>query len=378
MTKYVLAPDSFKESMSARMVCQAMENGIRRIEPDAEIKSVPMADGGEGTTDSLISATNGKKFFVNVTGPLGQKITAYYGILDDDETAVIEMAKASGLELIPQNGRNPLITTTYGVGEMVIDALDRGVKQIIIGLGGSSTNDGGAGMLQALNVNLLDENNQKLNFGGGELNKLAKIETDQIDPRVAKTRFILASDVINPLTGKNGASYVFGAQKGATTEMVDILDRNLHHYAEIIKKDLNQEVEFKPGSGAAGGLGAGFMALGKCEFHNGIDIVIKLTNLEQYIKTADYVFTGEGATDFQTKFGKTPFGVAQLAKKYDKPLISIAGSLGKGIDQLYSEGFTALFSITPEVCDLATALENGPKNVENTIENIIRLLQQRR
>ncbi len=375
MTKYVLAPDSFKESMTAKEVCLAMTKGIRKVDPTANIVSVPMADGGEGTVDSLVDATKGKRIYVTVTGPLGQKVKAYYGLLGDGQTAVIEMAKASGLEMVPVAKRNPCLTTTFGTGELVKDAIDHGVKQIIVGLGGSSTNDGGAGMAQALGVSLQDKDGEELPVGGGNLNKLAKIDTSHLDQRLKQVKFILASDVTNPLTGENGASAVFGPQKGASPEMVKQLDNNLHHYAAIIKRDCHRDIENLPGAGAAGGLGAGLMAFTNYEMHKGIEIAIKVTHLEDKVRDADYIFTGEGGTDFQTKFGKTPFGVAQLGKKYDKPVISLAGYLGKGIDSLYQSGFTAFFSILPGACDLKTALKNGPQNVARTTENIVRLLK---
>ncbi|QTQ40689.1 glycerate kinase [Lactobacillus taiwanensis] len=375
MTKYVLAPDSFKESMTAKEVCDAMEIGIRKVEEDAEIIKVPMADGGEGTVDSLVDATNGKKIVVEVTGPLGNKIEAYYGLLGDGKTAVIEMAKTSGLEIVPTDKRNPLITTTYGTGELIKDALDNQVKEIIIGLGGSSTNDGGSGMAQALGAHLLNQNNQEIPWGGGNLDKLVKIDVSNLDPRLKNVKIIIASDVTNPLIGPEGASNVFGPQKGASPEMVKQLESNLNKYAQIIKRDLDKDIAQKTGAGAAGGLGAGLMAFTTCEMHQGVEIAIQVTQLDAKIKTADYVFTGEGATDFQTKFGKTPYGVAKLGKKYHKPVISLAGYLGKGIDSLYSEGFTAIFGILPSACSLGEALEDGPVNVSRTMENIVRLLK---
>lgn len=375
MTKYVLAPDSFKESMTAKEVCEAMSKGIKKADPTADIISVPMADGGEGTVDSLVDATQGEKIPVVVTGPLGQKVKTYYGLLGDDKTAVIEMAKASGLEMILKQKRNPLITTTYGTGELVKDALKQGVKKIIVGLGGSATNDGGAGMAQALGIHLLDKNTHELPIGGGALKQLSKIDTNNLIPQLKDCKIILASDVTNPLTGPNGASAVFGPQKGATNAMVKELDNNLHHYAKIINHDLHKNIEKLPGAGAAGGLGAGFMAFTNYEMHKGVEIAIKITKLADKVKNADYIFTGEGGTDFQTKFGKTPFGVAQLGQKYHKPVISLAGFLGKGIDTLYDSGFTAFFSILPGACDLPTALHNGLKNITRTTENIVRLLK---
>lgn len=374
MTKYVVAPDSFKESMTAKEVCDAMEKGIKKADSAAEVIKVPMADGGEGTVDSLVDATNGQRVIVEVTGPLGNKISAYYGILGNGTTAVIEMAKASGLEIVEKKKRNPMITTTFGTGELIRHALDHNVKEIIIGLGGSSTNDGGSGMAQALGAKLLDQNNHQISFGGGNLNKLDKIDISNLDSRLQDVKIILASDVTNPLIGKDGASRVFGPQKGATPEMVEKLENNLQHYAKIIKSDLNKDVASVSGAGAAGGLGAGLMAFTTCKMRQGVDIAIEVTKLEEKVKSADYVFTGEGGTDFQTKFGKTPYGVAKLGKKYHKPVISLAGYLGEGIDSLYSEGFTAIFGIIPGACDLSTALKNGPSNVARTTENIVRLL----
>ncbi len=374
MTKYVVAPDSFKESMTAKEVCNAMERGIKQANPAAEVIKVPMADGGEGTVDSLVDATNGKRITVEVTGPLGNKIKAYYGILGNGTTAVTEMAKASGLEIVEKEKRNPMITTTFGTGELIRDALDHDVKEIIIGLGGSSTNDGGSGMAQALGAKLLDQNNHQISFGGGNLDKLDKIDISNLDSRLQDVKIILANDVTNPLIGKDGASRVFGPQKGATSEMVEKLENNLQHYAKIIKRDLNKDVASVSGAGAAGGLGAGLMAFTTCEMRRGVDLAIEVTKLEEKIRDADYVFTGEGGTDFQTKFGKTPYGVAKLGKKYHKPVISLAGYLGEGIDSLYSEGFTAIFGIIPGACDLSTALKNGPSNVARTTENIVRLL----
>lgn len=375
MTKYVVAPDSFKESMTAKEVCDAMEKGIKKADSAAEVIKVPMADGGEGTVNSLVDATHGQRVIVEVTGPLGNKISAYYGILGNGTTAVIEMAKASGLEIVEKKKRNPMITTTFGTGELIRDALDHNVKEIIIGLGGSSTNDGGSGMAQALGAKLLDQNNHQIPFGGGNLDKLDKIDISNLDSRLQDVKIILASDVTNPLIGKEGASRVFGLQKGATPEMVEKLENNLQHYAKIVKRDLNKDVASVSGAGAAGGLGAGLMAFTTCEMRQGVDLAIEVTKLEEKIRDTDYVFTGEGGTDFQTKFGKTPYGVAKLGKKYHKPVISLAGYLGEGIDSLYSEGFTAIFGIIPGACDLSTALKTGPSNVARTTENIVRLLK---
>lgn len=376
--KFVLAPDSFKESMTAKEVCQAMENGIRKVLPDAKIISVPMADGGEGTMDSLIDATNGQKYAVKVTEPLGTPVTAHYGILGDQKTAIIEMAEASGLSYVPQDKRTPATikkTTTFGTGELINAALKHDVTRVIIGLGGSSTNDGGSGMAQAIGVKFFDHNDHEITqkLGGGDLKQITRIDTIDINPKIKKTKFLLASDVTNSLTGTNGASCVFGPQKGADQATAKELDENLSHYAKIIGQNIAQT----PGSGAAGGLGAGLLAFTHAKIYPGVKLVANEVHLAEKIKEADYVFTGEGGTDFQTQFGKTPYGVAQIAKKYDVPVISLAGYIGKGIDHLYDKGFTAIFGILAKAENIDQALKDGPQNVERTTENVVRLIAKK-
>lgn len=376
--KFVLAPDSFKESMTAKEVCQAMENGIRKVLPDAKIISVPMSDGGEGTMDSLIDATNGQKYAVKVTEPLGTPVTAHYGILGDQKTAIIEMAEASGLSYVPQDKRTPATikkTTTFGTGELINAALKHDVTRVIIGLGGSSTNDGGSGMAQAIGVKFFDHNDHEITqkLGGGDLKQITRIDTIDINPKIKKTKFLLASDVTNPLTGTNGASYVFGPQKGADQATAKELDENLSHYAKIIGQNIAQT----PGSGAAGGLGAGLLVFTHAKIYPGVKLVANEVHLAEKIKEADYVFTGEGGTDFQTQFGKTPYGVAQIAKKYDVPVISLAGYIGKGIDHLYDKGFTAIFGILAKAENIDQALKDGPQNVERTTENVVRLIAKK-
>lgn len=376
--KFVLAPDSFKESMTAKEVCQAMENGIRKVLPDAKIILVPMSDGGEGTMDSLIDATNGQKYAVKVTEPLGTPVTAHYGILGDQKTAIIEMAEASGLSYVPQDKRTPATikkTTTFGTGELINAALKHDVTRVIIGLGGSSTNDGGSGMAQAIGVKFFDHNDHEITqkLGGGDLKQITRIDTIDINPKIKKTKFLLASDVTNPLTGTNGASYVFGPQKGADQATAKELDENLSHYAKIIGQNIAQT----PGSGAAGGLGAGLLAFTHAKIYPGVKLVANEVHLAEKIKEADYVFTGEGGTDFQTQFGKTPYGVAQIAKKYDVPVISLAGYIGKGIDHLYDKGFTAIFGILAKAENIDQALKDGPQNVERTTENVVRLIAKK-
>lgn len=376
--KFVLAPDSFKESMTAQEVCQAMESGIKQALPQAEIIKVPMADGGEGTTASLVDATGGKYIEKTVTGPLHSPVKARYGILGNNQTAIIEMAQASGLGYLNEQDKTPeniKKATTYGTGELLIDAINHGVQRIIIGLGGSATNDGGSGMAQAIGVRFFSNNKlitKKL--GGGNLNKIDKIDISKVDPRINNIQIILASDVTNPLTGNQGAAKVFGKQKGADTETQTLLDKNLQHYSNLIEKELGKNVAMIPGSGAAGGLGAGFLAFTKNKIQPGVKIVAQEVHLEEKIRDADYVFTGEGGTDFQTQFGKTPYGVAQIAQKYDVPVISLAGYLGEGIDQLYQYGFTAIFGILDKAESLDQALKDGPKNIKRTSENIARLL----
>ncbi len=377
MTKtFVLAPDSFKESMTAEEACWAMQRGIEKIFPDAVFIHVPMADGGEGTVDALVAARNGQKIFVDVTGPLvDQVIHTYLGIIDGGKTAVIEMANANGIHLLDASKRNPLITSTLGTGEMIKAALDHGVSKIIIGIGGSVTNDAGAGMAHALGVRFLDENGDGVALGGGQLGQIKSIDISQIDPRLSKTKIMIACDVNNPLTGENGASHVFAPQKGATPEMVKTLDLNLHYFAKLVREQLKIDFENDTGAGAAGGLGFGLMSFTGAEMSSGVDIVIEETHLAEYVAQADYVFTGEGGIDFQTKFGKTPYGVAKVAKQFDKPVIVCAGYIGEGIEELYPEGFTAIFGILDQTCALESALKNGQQNLQRTCENIARLLK---
>ncbi|WP_433707651.1 glycerate kinase [Paenibacillus illinoisensis] len=372
---FVLAPDSFKESMTAKEVCIAMEKGLRKIYPDASYIHVPMADGGEGTVQSLVDASNGIIHRKEVSGPLGQPVMAQYGILGDGTTAAIEMASASGIHLVTPDSRDPLRTTTYGTGELIRACLDLGIRKIIIGIGGSATNDGGTGMAEALGAKFLDAQGQPLARGGGDLNKLAHIDVSGLDPRLQEVELIVACDVTNPLCGEHGASRVFGPQKGATPEMVQLLDANLSHYAEVVKQQLGKDIRDVPGAGAAGGLGAGLLIFTQAVLRKGIEIVIEYTGLQGKLDDADVVFTGEGGIDFQTKFGKTPYGVAQAAKEAGKSVIAIAGYVGEGIDTLYTEGIDAVFGIVPGAADLGKLLREGPENVERTMENIARVLK---
>ncbi|WML43868.1 glycerate kinase [Neobacillus sp. PS3-40] len=374
--KFVLAPDSFKESMTAKNAALAMEKGILSIFPDAECVIVPMADGGEGTVESLVSMTNGEIIKTEVLGPLGEKVIAEYGLLGEGQTAVIEMASASGLELIKPEHRDPLVTTTYGTGELIKHALNKGVSRILIGIGGSATNDGGAGMLQALGVSFKDKNGEELPFGGGSLNRLDSIDLSGLDERIKMVKIDVACDVTNPLIGENGASAIFGPQKGATPELVEFLDHNLAHFAEVIKQELGKEIAYLEGAGSAGGLGAGLMAFLNAHLKKGVELVIEYTGLEERVKGADFVFTGEGSIDGQTLFGKTPYGVATIAQKYSIPVIAFAGRIGKGIEPLYDHGFTAIIGILKGVTSLEEALELGEANLAFAAENICRVLKK--
>ncbi len=351
--KIVVAPDSFKGSLTAVEVSDAIGQGVREIFPEAEIVKIPMADGGDGTVQCLVNATGGEILREKVTDPLGDEVWASYGTLGDKKTAVIEMAEASGLTLVPENKRNPLITTTYGTGQLIKAALDQGCRKMIIGIGGSATNDGGAGMVQALGVKLLDKDGEDVGFGGGELKKVFRINTKCLDNRLSETKVLIASDVSNPLCGPKGAARVYGPQKGATLEMIKKLDESLAYFAEIIKRDLNKDIKDIPGAGAAGGLGAGLMAFLDAELRPGIEIIIEIVKLEQAIKNADLVITGEGKIDSQTIYGKAPIGVAKIAKKYNIPVIAVAAIIGDDADIVHKYGINTLIKISEPPMGLA-------------------------
>ncbi|WP_425915871.1 glycerate kinase [Acinetobacter sp. TSRC1-2] len=374
---FVLAPDSFKESMTAEQACQAMQRGIQKVFPDAHFIHVPMADGGEGTVDALVSCLNGQIIDCEVTGPLStQKVKTYFGLIDNGQTAVIEMAKANGIHLLKSSQRNPLLTSTLGTGEMIKAALNLGVSNIIIGLGGSITNDAGAGMAQALGVKFLDENNNDVAAGGGQLDQIRTIDISGLDARLKQTEIMIASDVNNPLTGVNGASYVFGPQKGATAAMVQQLDQNLTYFAQRVAQQLNIDVKDIAGAGAAGGLGFGLMVFAGAKIRSGVELVIEQTKLTEKIAQANYVFTGEGCIDFQTKFGKTPFGVAQVAKRMNKPVIAFAGVIGDDIDELCALGFTQIIGINPSDCTLEDAMQNAQRHLEDAVVTMLNKLEK--
>ena len=373
--KIVIAPDSYKESLSALDVATAIESGFREIFPTAEYVKIPVADGGEGTVEAMVAATDGRIVKVAVKGPLGEQAEGFYGISGDEQSAFIEMAAASGLEMVPPAKRDPLITTSWGTGELIRHALDAGVKHIIIGIGGSATNDGGAGMVQALGAKLLDENGQQIALGGAALETLARIDTAQLDKRLAGCRIEVACDVTNPLTGKEGASAVFGPQKGATPEMIERLDKALGHYARIIARDLDLDGLHLAGGGAAGGMGAALYAFCGAELRQGIEIVTDALALDEYVIGADLVITGEGRIDSQTVHGKVPVGVAKVAKRHNIPVIGIAGSLTADVGVVHHHGIDAVFSVIYKVCSLEDALENAGENVRMTARNVAAVLK---
>ncbi|WP_114195994.1 glycerate kinase [Edaphovirga cremea] len=368
--KIVIAPDSYKESLSALEVATQIEAGFREIFPQAEYVKLPVADGGEGTVEAMVAATGGQIINVTVTGPLGEKADAFFGLSGDEKTAFIEMAAASGLERVPAAKRNPLKTTSYGTGELIRCALDHGVEHCIIGIGGSATNDGGAGMVQALGARLLTREGKQIGYGGGELAHLDHIDISQLDKRIQKCRFEVACDVTNPLTGDDGASAIFGPQKGATPAMVKQLDGYLRHYAQVIEKDLGIKVENVPGAGAAGGMGAALQAFCHAELRQGIEIVTEALGLDALVKDATLVITGEGRIDSQSINGKVPIGVARVAKRYNKPVIGIAGSLTEDVGIVHEHGIDAVFSVLYSICTLEEALDDAANNVRMTARNI--------
>jgi glycerate kinase len=369
--KFLLAPNAFKGSVSAPAAARAMARGVRAVFGEAEIVELPVADGGEGTVAALVAALSGRVEERTVRGPLGDPVRASYGIIGD--TAVIEMAAASGLTLTER--RDPRAATTHGTGELIRAALETGAKRIIVGLGGSATNDGGAGMARALGIRFLDAQGRELPEGGAALAQLARIDLSGLDPRLAGAEVVAASDVDNPLTGPRGASAVFGPQKGATPEMVRELDAALAHYAEVARAATGRDVASVPGAGAAGGLGAGLLFFTPARLRPGVEIVLEAVRFEEHLKRADIVITGEGRTDFQTAMGKGPAGVARLAKKHGVPVICLSGGLGKGADDLLALGVDALASIVPEPMSLEECMARAEELIESAAARVCRLLR---
>ncbi len=375
--KIVLAPDSFKGNLTSLQVASAIEKGIRRVIPNANCIKVPMADGGEGTVQSLVDATGGKFIRKRVKGPAGKPVSARYGILSDGKTAVIEMAEASGLpDVEGTKDKNPMKTTTYGTGQLMMDAINKGANHIILGLGGSATTDGGAGMAQALGIRFLDKRGNEIKElgAGGMLSKVASIDMSGLDSRMKKAKVTVASDVENPLCGKKGAAHVFGPQKGATPAMVTKLDANLKHFAGVIKKDLRKDVLKLKGAGAAGGLGAGLVAFTGAKLKSGVDIVVEATELAKYLKGADLCITGEGRVDFQTAFGKTPSGVAKAARKQKVQTVAIGGGITDDARGVFEHGIDGLASACARDMSLEDAMANSKAHLANAAERVIRLV----
>lgn len=371
--KIVIAPDSFKESLTALEVAQAIQQGFARVFPEAEYQLVPMADGGEGSVQSLVDATHGSLQKISVIAPLANEVEGFFGLSGDQKTAFIEMAAASGLHLVPMEQRNPLVTTSYGTGQLIKAALDLGVEKIILGIGGSATNDGGVGMLQALGAKFLNAEQREIGFGGEALSQIQQIDLSGLDSRLKQVEFEVACDVDNPLCGERGASAIFGPQKGATAEMVKTLDHALLHFAETVKSQLGIEIAEKAGAGAAGGMGGGLLLLLNVTLRSGVQIILEATDLAEKLADADLVVTGEGRMDAQSIAGKTPIGVAKVAKQFGKPVIAIVGSLKEDYPVVYQHGIDAVFPIIRQVSNLEAVLKSGKENLISTAENVARL-----
>lgn len=371
--KIIVAPDSYKGSLSANEVAEIIEKGINRSIPSAEVILKPMSDGGEGMLDGLIEALDGEKIELTCKGPLGNEITTHYGVINED-TAIIEIAEICGLTLVPKTKRNPENTTTFGVGEAIIDSLDRNIKKIIIGLGGSATNDGGYGMLNALGIKGLDSTGKRLNIFGSDLYNLDDIDWSNLDPRLKDTSIVVANDVNNPLCGKEGASYTYGEQKGATKEQIIKLDQAIFKYAKLIEEDKKKEFKSEEGSGAAGGLGFGLLAI-DAYLTSGAELIANKLNIESSIASADLVITGEGKSDEQTLHGKAPIYVSRLANKYNIPSMLISGSVENDNVEL-AKSFTSMFSIINEPMTVDEAMNNAKSLLYNQVVQIMRLINQ--
>jgi glycerate kinase len=371
--RIVISPQAFKQSISAREAALAIQRGILQAAPDAETILIPVADGGDGTLAALIDTTGGAYHQATVTGPLGEPVDARWGVMGDGETAVIEMALASGLALIPDNRRDPRRATTFGTGELMRAALEDGYRRVIVGLGGSATNDGGAGMASALGARFLDAGGDQLPPGGAALANLAHVDTSALHPDMSATTIIGATDVTNPLCGETGASAIFGPQKGATPEMVSELDGCLANLARVVRSDLGIDVLHTPGSGAAGGLGAGLIAFAGAELRSGIDMVCDVLDFDRHAREADLIITGEGRADRSTAFDKAPVGIARRARQFGVPTILVAGSLGPGYETLYDHGIDAVLPIAEEPADLDSSLRRGSELLQRAAERAIRL-----
>lgn len=379
--KVVVAIDSFKGSLSSMEAGQAIAEGVKRVHQNTEVVVRPLADGGEGTVEALVEGMGGIFVTKEVTGPLGEKVEAVYGVIeskeDSSKTAIIEMSAAAGITLVPEESRNPMNTTTYGVGELILDAIERGCRHFIVGIGGSATNDGGVGMLQALGYDFLTREGKPISYGGNGLRDLASIEDSNVHPKLRECTFKVACDVTNPLCGENGSSAIFGPQKGATPEMVQELDQLLLHYAELSKNIHSNADRFYPGTGAAGGMGFAFLTYTNATLESGIQIVLTETKLEELIATADFVVTGEGRLDGQTALGKAPIGVASLAKKHQKKVLAFAGAVTPDAKECNQHGIDAFFPILRGVVTLKEAMnkEVAHQNMVDTVEQVFRVVE---
>jgi len=369
--KIVIAPDSFKECLSAQEVAANIAVGIRKVAPNAEIFEIPISDGGEGVLEALLNGVGGQRIAISVLDPLMRPIKAEYGILNDSKTAVIEMAKASGLELLKEHEKNPLLTSTFGTGQLIRDALDRGCTKIVIGIGGSATNDGGVGMVRALGGKFLNDKGMEIKEGGGNLRELYTMDLSNFDTRIQNCEVVVACDVSNPLTGAHGASMVYGGQKGGRRKDLELLDTNLGHYANKIKDTLGMDISKTPGAGAAGGTGAGLLAFLNGKLVNGIELILQTLKVEETIKRADLVFTGEGKIDEQTLHGKTISGIALMAQKHEVPVIVVTGKIGEGIEGLYDIGVSAVYSIVNRPMALKGAMDQAPGLIQDCAKNIM-------
>lgn len=374
MKKIVFAPQGFKESLTGIEIARAMAEGAKRVWPDAEAVLVPVADGGDGTLQSLVDASGGEVRTANAIDPLGREIEVEWGALGDGKTAVIEMARSSGLALLGTDERDPMNSTTFGVGQVMKAALDTGFSHFIIGIGGSATNDGGAGMAQALGARLLDASGNELAHGGAALAKLERIDVSGFDERLKNASIEVACDVNNPLCGPTGASAIFGPQKGATEEQIKELDAALNRFGEIAKRDLGRDVSEIPGAGAAGGLGAGLMAFANARLRLGADIVLEAVKLEEQLEDADLVVVGEGQFDRSTVFNKSPVAVAQRARQHGIPVVGIAGSLGAGYREVHDHGIDAVFSLVNRPMTLQEAMADTARLVERATEEACRAM----
>ncbi|EGR3626599.1 glycerate kinase [Vibrio cholerae] len=371
--KVVIAPDSFKESLTAKQVCDSIQAGLARVWHDAKFVAIPVADGGEGTVQSLVDATQGRLVEVKVMGPQGKRVEAFYGMLGDNQTAVIEMAAASGLHHVPLVQRDPKLTTSFGTGELIRHALDQGVTKLIIGLGGSATNDGGVGMLAALGARFTNADGDPIQLTGGGLRELTHIDLQDFDPRLQNCDILVACDVNNPLCGDKGASAVFGPQKGATPEDVQLLDGTLRQFGLLTEKVTGKMVLESAGAGAAGGMGAALLAYAQARLRPGIEIVLETVQLAHQVSDADLVITGEGRIDSQTVHGKTPMGVAKVAKRFDVPVLALCGCTGDNYQAVYQCGIDAVFAAVPRAMSLDDALKESDFNLADLAENVARL-----